>query len=257
MSGLRLALRQVRFDGRSSLRNPAAVFFGLALPVLFLLIFATIFGNETLESRGNIKISTYYVPGLVCLGIVSTTLVNLAMALVVLRESRVLKRIRGTPLPSWVFIAGRVQVAIGMAFALTVVLVMIGVVVYGVTVPDTTLPGVVLALVVGAASFCCLGAALSSAIPNEDAAPAIVNAVVLPLYFISGVFFPVDDAPQWLTDIASVFPIKHLAEALLDAFDPRTTGVGIDFGHLAVVAAWGVAGLLVAMRTFRWTPKGE
>jgi ABC-2 type transport system permease protein len=257
VSALRLALRQVRFDGRSYLRNPPAVFFGLMMPVLFLLIFATIFGNETVESRGNIRVSTYYVPGLVALGIVSTTFVNLAMALVWLRESRVLKRVRGTPLPAWAFLAGRVQVAIGMALALTVVLVAIGRVAYGVSVPGETLPGVLLALVVGAASFSCLGAALSSAIPNEDAAPAIVNAVVLPLYFISGLFFPVDDAPQWLTDVANVFPIKHLAEALLDAFDPRTTGVGIDWGHLAVVAAWGVAGALVALRTFRWTPSGE
>ena len=130
-------------------------------------------------------------------------------------------------------------------------------VLYGVSVPGSTLPGMLVSLVVGAAAFCCLGVAFSSVIPNEDAAPAVVNAVVLPLYFISGLFFPVDEAPKWLTDLASVFPVRHLAEALLDAFDPRTTGVGIDVGHLAVVAAWGVAGALVAMRTFRWTPRGE
>lgn len=257
MSTLRLALRQVRFDGKSYLRNPPAVFFGLLMPVLFLVIFATIFGNETIEARGNIKTSTYYVPGLVGLGIVSTTFVNLAMALVVLRENRVLKRIRGTPLPAWVFMAGRVQVAIGMSFALAVVLVTIGRLAYGVSVPFHTLPGVILTIAVGAAAFCCLGVAMSSAVPNEDAAPAIVNAVVLPLYFISGLFFPVDDAPKWLTDFASVFPVRHLMEALLDAFDPNATGTGIDLGHLGVVVAWGVAGALVAVRTFRWTPRDE
>ena len=257
MSALRLAARQVSFDGRSFLRNPPAVFFGLLLPVLFLLIFATIFGNDTIDSRGGIKTTTYYVPGLVGLGIVSTTFVSLSISLVVLRENRVLKRLRGTPLPAWVFIAGRVSVAIGMAIGLTVVLVTIGAVVYGVTVPTSTLPGALVALIVGAASFCCLGVAFSSAIPNEDAAPAVVNAVVLPLYFISGLFFPVDDAPQWLTSVASVFPVRHIALALLDAFDPATTGVGIDLGHLAVVAAWGAAGALIALRTFRWTPRGE
>jgi ABC-2 type transport system permease protein len=256
VSGVRLALRQVRFDGIAYLRNPAVVFFSLAMPVIFLLIFATIFGNETIESRG-IKVSTYYVPGLVGLGIVSTTFVNLAMAFVALRENRVLKRIRGTPLPAWAFIASHVQVAMAMAVAETVVLVLLGALIYGVTIPDTTLPGVLLSLTVGAAAFCCLGAAMSSAIPNEDAGPPIVNAVVLPLYFISGLFFPLDDAPQWISDVASVFPIKHLAEALLEAFDPATEGVGIAWGHLAVVAAWGVAGLLVAVRTFRWTPRGE
>lgn len=233
------------------------MFFGLLLPVLFLLIFATIFGNETISSRGNIKTSTYYVPGLIALGVVSTTFANLAISLVVLRENRVLKRVRGTPLPAWVFIAGHVAVAVAMAVALTVVLLAIGALVYGVSVPGSTLPGVLLSLAVGAASFCCLGVAFSSAVPNEDAAPAVVNAVLLPLYFISGVFFPVDDAPEWLTDLASVFPIRHLAIALLEAFDPRTTGAGIEAGHLAVVACWGVAGALIAMWTFRWTPRGE
>jgi ABC-2 type transport system permease protein len=257
MSSARLAVRQVHFDVRSYLRNPPAVFFGLLLPVLFLLIFATIFGNDTVKSRGGIKTTTYYVPGLVGLGIVSTTFVGLSMTLVVLRENRVLKRLRGTPLPAWVFIAGRVSVAISMAFAVAVVLVAIGALLYGVSVPGHTLPGVLLALIVGAASFCCLGVAMSSAIPNEDAAPAVVNAVVLPLYFISGLFFPVDDAPKWLTDVANLFPIRHLVLALLDAFDPATKGAGIDWGHLAVVAGWGIAGLLVAMRTFRWTPRGE
>jgi ABC-2 type transport system permease protein len=257
VSGLRQAIRQIGFDGRSYVRNPPAVFFGLLMPVLFLLIFATIFGNETISSRGNIKTSTYYVPGLIGLGVVSTTFVNLAMSLVVLRENRVLKRVRGTPLPAWVFLTGRVVVAIGMAAALTVVLVVIGALLYGVTVPGSTLPGVLVSLIVGAASFCCLGVAFSTAVPNEDAAPAIVNAVVLPLYFISGLFFPVDEAPKWLTDLASVFPVRHLAEALLEAFDPRTTGVGIDAGHLAIVAAWGGAGALVAVWTFRWTPRGE
>jgi ABC-2 type transport system permease protein len=257
MSALRLAARQVSYDGRSFLRNPPAVFFALLMPVLFLLIFATIFGNDTVDSRGGIKTTTYYVPGLVGLGIVSTTFVSLSMSLVVLRENRVLKRLRGTPLPSWVFIAGRVSVAIGMAIALAAVLVLIGAVLYGVTVPTTTLPGALIALVAGAASFCCLGVAFSSFVPNVDAAPAVVNAVVLPLYFISGLFFPVDNAPDWLTTLANLFPVRHLALALLDAFDPNTTGAGIDLGHLAVVAGWGLFGAVVALRTFRWTPRGE
>lgn len=257
MSALRLAARQVSYDGRAFLRNPPAVFFALLMPVIFLLIFATIFGNDTVDSRGGIKQTAYYVPGLIGLGIVSTTFVSLSMSLVVLRENRVLKRLRGTPLPSWVFIAGRVSVAIGMAIALAVVLTLIGAVLYGVDIPTNTLPGALIALVVGAASFCCLGVAFSSFVPNEDAAPAVVNAVVLPLYFISGLFFPVDDAPDWLTSIANFFPVRHLALALLDAFDPHTTGAGIDLGHLAVVAGWGVFGAVVALTTFRWTPRDE
>jgi ABC-2 type transport system permease protein len=257
VSALRLAGRQMRYATVAYLRNPPAVFFGLMLPVLFLLIFATVFGNDTIDSRGGIKQSTYYVPGLIALGIVSTTFVSLSMGLVVLRENRVLKRLRGTPLPAPAFIAGRVSTAAGMALALTVILLAIGRVAYGVDIPGSTLPGVVLALVVGAASFCCLGFAFSTVVPNEDAAPAVVNALVLPLYFISGLFFPTDSAPAWLNDLAKVFPIKHLSEALLQPFEPGTAAPGIAWGHLGIVALWGVAGLLIAARTFRWTPKGE
>jgi ABC-2 type transport system permease protein len=257
VSTARLAARQIRWATTSYLRNPPAVFFGLLLPVLFLLIFATVFGNDKIESRGGISQSTYYVPGLIALGIVSTTFVNLAMSLVVLRENRVLKRLRGTPLPASAFLAGRMATAVGMAVALTVVLLVIGRIAYGVELPGETVPGVVLSLVVGAAAFCAMGVAFSTVVPNEDAGPPVVNAVVLPLYFISGVFFPTDEAPGWLNDVASVFPIKHLAEALLEAFDPTTTGAGIAWGHLGVVALWGVAGALAASFTFRWTPKGE
>jgi ABC-2 type transport system permease protein len=257
VSTARLALRQMRWATTTYLRNPPAVFFGLLLPVLFLLIFATVFGNDKVDTRGGISQSTYYVPGLIALGIVSTTFVNLSMGLVVLRESRVLKRLRGTPLPAPAFIAGRVATAVGMSAALTVVLLVVGRIAYGVHLPSHTLPAVILALLVGSASFCCLGVAFSSVVPNEDAGPAVVNAVVLPLYFISGVFFPTDDAPAWLNDVAKVFPIKHLAEALLQAFDPRTSGAGIAWGHLGIVALWGAAGLVAAVFTFRWTPKGE
>jgi ABC-2 type transport system permease protein len=257
VSVARLALRQAAFQARASLRNPPVVFFSLLLPVLFLVIFATVFGNETLESRGGIKSSTYYVPGLIALGIVSTTFVNLAIGLTIERENRQLKRIRGTPLPIPAFIAGRVATAVALATALTLVLLAVGRVGYGVSLPGSTVPGVVLSLLVGAAAFCCLGFAFATAIPNEDAAPPLVNAVVLPLYFISGLFFPTDGAPTWLTSLADVFPIKHLAEALFEAFDPATTGAGVAWADLGIVAAWGVAGFVIAAATFRWTPKGE
>jgi ABC-2 type transport system permease protein len=257
MSELRLMLHQMSYDARSGIRNPPALFFGVLLPVIFLLIFATVFGNDTIPARGGIKTSTYYVPTIAALGIISTTFVNLAISMVVLRENRILKRLRGTPLPMPAFLAGRIAWAIGLAAALTVALLVIGRLLYGVDLPGSTVPGVVLGLVVGAASFCVMGIAISAAIPNEDSAPPMVNAVILPLYFISGVFFDVKTAPKWLTDLAGVFPVKHLAEALLKAFDPRTTGAGIAWGDLAVVAAWGAAGLVGALLFFRWTPKGE
>jgi ABC-2 type transport system permease protein len=252
-----LVLRQAGYDARALVRNPPAFFFSLALPVIFLLILASVFGDETLETRGNIEASTYYVPTLITLGLVSTTFSYLAINLVAARENRVLKRLRTTPLPPGAFIAGRVATAVGFAVVLTLVLVLVGWGLYGVSPPDSTIPGVVVSLLVGAGMFSILGIALSSFIPNEDSAPAMVNLVVLPLYFISGVFFPTDEAPAWLRTPGDVFPIKHLTEALLTAFDPRTSGAGIDWANLAVIAGWGAAGLALALATFRWTPRGE
>jgi ABC-2 type transport system permease protein len=95
---------------------------------------------------------------------------------------------------------------------------------------------------------------MSAFIPNEDTAPAITNVTVLPLYFISGVFFPIQDAPHWLQTVAGIFPIKHLADALLAAFDPARAGPAINWGALAFVAGWGLVALIVALRRFRWSP---
>ena len=110
-------------------------------------------------------------------------------------------------------------------------------------------------LAIGAASFCCLGIAMTAIIPSEEAAPAITNVLVLPLYFLSGVFIPESEIPSGVLHFADIFPIRHFFEAFFTAFDPQTVGAGFDWGSLAVVAAWGAAGLLIALRTFRWTPK--
>lgn len=255
MSAVRLLLHQFRYDAKTFWRDPAALFFTVALPVIFLLVFVTIFGNETLESRGGIKLATYYVPGIAALAIISATFMSLSIGVTELRERGVLKRLRGTPLPAWAFIAARAATAAVVSVALVVVLVALGRIVYGVSVPESTLPGFLLALVVGAASFCALGFALTVVIPTANAAPAVANAFSLPLYFISGLFFPIDQAPEWLQTVAGVFPVAHLSEALFTAFDPSTRGLGIALADLAVVAAWGAAGLAIAVWKFRWTPR--
>jgi ABC-2 type transport system permease protein len=112
-----------------------------------------------------------------------------------------------------------------------------------------------LALVLGAAAFCALGFALSGPIPSENTAVAVTNAIVLPLYFVSGVFIPDEQLPGFMQAIGDLFPIKHLYQALLAAFDPTSSGPGIEPLDLAVVAAWGVVGFAVALRTFRWAPR--
>jgi ABC-2 type transport system permease protein len=163
--------------------------------------------------------------------------------------------VRGTPLPSWIFVAGRIGNAVVVSLIMVVLVTALGRLVYGVEVPTSTLPALLVSLAIGAAAFCCLGFALTAAIPSEEAAPAVTNATVLPLYFLSGIFIPQTEIPQGVLHVASIFPIRHLFLALLAAFDPTTAGTGFEWGHLAVVAAWGAAGLIVAVRFFRWEPR--
>ena len=255
MSSAALVAHQFRFDQKTFWRNPASVFFTVLLPVMFLLIFATIFGNDTIEQLGGIKTTTYYVPAIITLAVVSATMQSLAISLTVDRENGLLKRTRGTPLPAWVFIAGRVGNSIVVSVLSLIVVALIGRILYGVEIPFERLPAVIVALLVGAASFCCLGFALTAAIPSEDAAAPISNAALLPLYFLSGIFIPETEIPEGVLKFADLFPISHFFEAFFTAWNPTTTGAGFAWDQLAIVAAWGVAGLLIAIRTFRWEPR--
>jgi ABC-2 type transport system permease protein len=254
VTGPALAWHQFRFDQRVFWRSPASVFFTVMFPLLFLFIFNGLFGGETIESLG-LPVTTYYVPGIITLAVVSATTQSLAINLTGDREAGRLKRVRGTPLPAWAFVAGRV----GNSFVTSVLMVAlvstIGRVAYDVPLPGDTVPALLVTLFVGAAAFSCLGFALTAVIPNNDAGPPITNVVLLPLYFISGVFVPESEIPAGALDVADVFPVRHFFEAFLAAFDPGTPGPGFEWGHLAVVAAWGFLGLAVAIRWFRWTPR--
>jgi ABC-2 type transport system permease protein len=254
MSGVALLVHQFRFDQKIFWRNPASVFFTAVFPLLFLFIFATFFKNAEIEGL-DVDGATYYVPAIVALSVISATTVKLAMNLSSEREAGMLKRLRGTPLPPSVFVAGRVGNSLVISLILVVLVSVIGALFYGVSIPTETLPAVVVTLAVGAASFSCLGFALAAVIPSEDAAPAVTNALVFPLYFISGVFVPADEIPDGILHFADIFPIRHFFEAFFTAWDPNTTGAGFELWDLAIVAAWGVLGLLIAVRFFRWEPR--
>jgi ABC-2 type transport system permease protein len=113
---------------------------------------------------------------------------------------------------------------------------------------------VVVSVLVGTCSLAALGFAVAGVVPSENAAPAVANVIVLPLEFMSGIFVPSEQIPDWMDTIASVFPVKPLFDSLFAAFDPLAGGIGVAWGDLAVVAAWGVAGVLLALRSFRWSP---
>ena len=257
-SGGALVISQVRYDGLTFLRNRQGRFFTLALPVLFLILLCSIFGNGTVHvPGGTIKESTYYVPGLVALGVIQASFMSLVISVTTQRESGILKRRRSTPVPAWVLIASRALVCVATAIVNAVVLIVIGAVLYGARVPGRTIPAVIVTIAVGASVFCALGYALVTAIDSADSAQPVVQLVMLPLYFISGVFIPSASIPQWLTDVANVFPVRHLQQALLKAFNPYTTGAGFAWRDLLIIAIWGAAGLLIAVRRFGWAPKAR
>lgn len=252
---VRLALHQFRFDLRAFLRNRQSRFFTLVLPVLFLVIFASVFHRGTVKvAGGSIGTSVYYVPGIIALAIIAAAFVNLVISVTALRETGALKRRRATPVPAAAIIAGRALTSVVVALVTTTVLLGMGWLLYGASVPARTAPALALTVIVGTLAFCCLGFALASVIRNQDSAQPITQAAVLPLYFISGVFIAVPALPPWLVDVAAFFPVRHLAAALLTAYNPHTSGAGFAGGDLLVVVLWGAAGLAIALWRFSWVP---
>ena len=244
MSTAALTLRQFRYNNKTFWRNPAAAFFTFAFPIMFLVIFNALFGE-----------AEFFVPGIAAFGIVSTCYTNIAMTVVFLREEGVLKRVRGTPLPPSTFLVGRVLHAIFLAYVLVAIIAAFGAIFYDVDLPTTTMPAFLLSIGVEAACFCALGLAITSVIPNTDAAPAIVNALVIPAAFISDVWAPYENAPQWLQAIADFLPLKHSVDTMKCSFLPNECASAYQWFDLGIVLAWGAFGLAVAVMRFRWEPR--
>jgi ABC-2 type transport system permease protein len=225
---IRMALHLFGYDLRAFLRNRQSQFFTVALPVLFLVIFASVFGgskNTTQIAGGQISMSVYYVPGITALGIIAACFGNLVASVTAQRERGVLKRRRATPVPAAAVIAGRVLTAVVIAVVMAAVLLGIGWAAYGAHIPGRTALALAVTVVIGAASFCCLGYALTSLIRNEDAALPTTTAITLPLYFISGVFVAVTVLPHWLANVGEIFPGESRAFSSLSA---RSAGCRSD-----------------------------
>lgn len=256
MSGLALAVRQFKYENKAFWRNPPAAFFTVVFPLIFLVVFNLLFGNGEVQTDvGKVSGSTFYVASIAALSVISACYVNVSMGISFSRDAGTLKRLRGTPLPAWAYIFGRVAQGVFVAVLLVGVVTFFGALFYDVSVPTKTMPAFIVTTLVGAATFSALGLAITSVIPNAEASPAVVNASILPLEFISGIFIPLDNAPDWLPKVADLFPVKHFADAMRTAFSPLTTGSGFEWDRLGVVALWGIAGAILAARYFSWEPR--
>jgi ABC-2 type transport system permease protein len=243
-----LAAHQALDDQRTFWRNRTRAFFSFALPLMFLVIFASLNHGDRLEDRGMIPADVFVVPGLLAYAVIMATFTNLATDLAIMRDSGVLKRLRGTPLPASAFVAGKIASAVAVAAAVSALTLLVADLAYGVSVPAGNLPGLVLALVTGTACCALLGIGATGLIRSADSAAAVTSALVLPLTFISGVWGEFGGLPEWLHRIAQAFPIQHLANALQVAFDPRTAAPGISGGDLLVLGLWLVAGAWLSLR---------
>ena len=166
-----------------------------------------------------------------------------------------LKRVRGTPIPPWIFVAAQGLAGFVISVVMTVLIVVVGRVLFGVSLNLDGVPSLVVSLLIGATSFAMIGLALTTIIPSEDAAPAVTNAVMLPLYFVSDVFITGDGVPRWVQNVGNLFPVRHLSHALQESFDPFAEATPWPWNHWLVIALWGLLGAFVTLTRFRWTPR--
>lgn len=248
---IRLVLHQTRYDLLTFARNRQGRFFTVFLPVTFLLIFGGVFGDQLIGSE-HVKAATYYVPGIAALAVLAASFSNLVLAITSQRELGILKRRRATPAPAGAVIAGRAITSLIVSLAVTTVVIAIGAIAFGVQVAPTTLGTLALSIAVGSLALACLGYAVATVIDSADSAQPVTLAITLPLSFISGVYIPQVQLPAALRHVAQAFPLQHLVSALSRGFRPGSTGVA--WGDLAILAAWGLGGLVVALRRFRWSP---
>ena len=251
----RLLGRQIVYQVRTFCRTPIAVFFTIALPLIMLVLFNALFGDNEIDTgSGTWPISQFYTGGLAAFTAVSATFTNLANTVPVRRDEGVLKRWRGTPLPPWVYLGGTIGSAITLAAAGVLITLAIGVVAYDLDLEAAKMPAAVVTFLVGVSAFAAMGMAVAGLCPSASAASAVANVIVLPMAFVSGIFVPLEDPPAWLATLGDVLPLKPFAESFQDALNPAVDPPAFRWADLAVVAAWGIVGLLVALRWFKWEP---
>ncbi len=242
---------QIRYEQRAYWRNRGRGIFTFAFPLMFLLIFGSLNANAHISSRGGISYDDFIVPGILAYGVIATTYINMAISTAILRDEGILKRMKGTPLPRWGYVAARIGSTVVIVIGMAILTLGIGALAYDVHIRASTLPAVLVTLALGTAAFTTLGIGVTRFIPNAESAPVFVNLSILPLTFISSIWFPDDTMPKTLKSIADIFPLRPLANGLQHAFDPRTTGAGFSGHDLRTLAIWTVVGVVLMLRFLR------
>lgn len=254
-----LLFAQVRYENRLFWRTPVAAFFTIIFPLMFLFLFAVLFGSGEaidLGERGTFTVAQFFAPALGVFAAASATYTNIGINTAIARDEGILKRFRGTPLPPSFYLAGKIGSAIWIAALAVTLMMSVGHFVFDVPIYAARLPAALLTFVIGAAAFSALGLMVATFAPSGDSAPAITNATILPMAFVSEVFILASDPPRWLSLVGDLLPLKHFVRAFQASFSPAVTDPGFRWGHIAVMTAWGIGGAILSVRYFRWDPKG-
>jgi ABC-2 type transport system permease protein len=248
-------------------REKEAVFFSFAFPIIMLAMFAMIFSDSFGEgdaADAGVNAARFFLPGMVAAGVMLTSSQSMALSVAVERDDGTLKRLRATPMPPVSYFLGKVGLVAITSLAQFLLLIAVARFAFGVQLPTDAGRWVsfVWVFLLGVASGTVLGIAYSSLATSSRSVGAIVIAPALILQFISGVYFAFTDLPDWLKQVASVFPLKWIAQGMRSVFFPdswQTQEMAGTWEHgrtAIVIAAWAVAGLLICARTFRWTKRG-
>lgn len=245
-----LALHHFRNDLRLYWRSRELAFFTFALPIVFFVLLGSVYGNDEIDGVNG---SAYLLAGILGYGVSATAFAGLAIMTVIRREDGVLKRLRGTPLPPWAYLAAVIASTLLVYAVEAVALIVLGRVLFGVPFPDRWL-SLVLTLLLGGLAFAAMGLGLTGAIRSAEGSSAVVNAIYLPMAFISGSFFSATAFPAAVTAIADVLPLTYFIELTRDVL-LKNEQIWQNGTAVAVIAAWGLAGALAALRWFRWEPR--
>jgi ABC-2 type transport system permease protein len=253
-SAAKLLAAQVRYQLTALVRSPIGSFATLVIPLMVLLAVNLLFEGTRLSTRGGIRFAQFFTPAMVAFAVVNACYMSVISSTTLARDEGILKRIRSTPLPPWIYMTGRIVSAGLVALVGAVVVLALGAGVYDFELVWSAVPAALVTLAVAMFCFCSLGFAVTVMVPTADSALPIAWGTMLPLCFVSDVFQPIDTAPHWLRAVASVFPLRPFADALESLFDPVTGSRALPAGDLVVMATWGLAAAAFALAAFRWEP---
>ncbi|MBC7292133.1 MAG: ABC transporter permease, partial [Actinotalea sp.] len=246
MNDAALLGRQVRHELVFLVRTPIMMILSVGFPLAFFALVSAFVGNATLDARAGIRVAQFLAPAFASFGLVMAAFSFLAVGLAEARTLGVLRRQAGTPLPRWALLGGRIGAAVLLGLGSTVLVIGAGTAFYGVQVIGRTVPAVLVTLLVAGMSFAALGLAAGAWLPPQTAS-AVTSGLVIVLAFVSDLFTFGGTMPAWMTTLGWVFPLKHLVNALGDAFNPYLDGGGWGWDHLAVIALWGLVGAALAV----------